>query len=110
MGVSCTLDDKSWSFGMKYTDQPQGVLVQQVLRDGMAAQAGISAHDVIIAMDGLKANSALLNQYAEHVEQVTTVHVFRRDELQQMSLGGGRSAMPSCRLSVTDPIRLKCWL
>jgi predicted metalloprotease with PDZ domain len=110
MGVSCTLDDKSWSFGMKYTDQPQGVLVQQVLRDGMAAQAGISAHDVIIAMDGLKANSALLNQYAEHVEQVTTVHVFRRDELQQMSLSGGRSAMPSCRLSVTDPIRLKCWL
>lgn len=111
VGVELILDDKAWPFGMRYTDQPQGVLVQQVLRDSAAARAGVSAQDVIVAIDQLKATSALLNQYAERQpEQARAVHLFRRDELHQFTLNGGRSSMPNSRLSVVDPILLKGWL
>lgn len=111
VGIELILDDKAWPFGMKYTDQPQGVLVQQVLRDSVAARAGISAQDVIVAIDHLKASSALLNQYAERQpEQAKALHLFRRDELHQLTLKGGRSRMPNSRLSVVDPILLKGWL
>jgi predicted metalloprotease with PDZ domain len=111
VGVELILDDKAWPFGMKYSEQPQGVLVQHVLRDGMAARAGVSAQDVIVAIDGLKASAALLNQYAERgLDHAKPLHVFRRDELHQFSIKGGRSLMPSSRLSIVDPILLKGWL
>lgn len=111
VGIELILDDKAWPFGMKYTEQPQGVLVQQVLREGLAARAGVSAHDVIVAIDGLKASASLLNQYAERgLDQAKPIHLFRRDELHQLSIKGGRSAMPNSRLSVMDPVLLKGWL
>ncbi len=42
-------------FGLKLADKPEGVLVQAARREGAAAKAGLSAHDVIVAIDGLKA-------------------------------------------------------
>ena len=55
--------DKALPFGLKVTDKAEGVVIQQVRRDSTAAQAGLSAHDVIIAIDGLKASEKLLAKY-----------------------------------------------
>ncbi len=65
-GLSYSLkNDKSLPLGLKLVDKPEGVLVQSARRDGAAAQAGISAHDVIIAIDGLKATAKLVEKYAK---------------------------------------------
>ena len=41
------------------------MLVQNAHREGAGAKAGISANDVIIAIDGLKATTKLIEKYAK---------------------------------------------
>ena len=81
-----SLEDISW--GIKtVTDSLSsngGLKVQRVIRNSPASQAGISAHDVIVAIDGIKASDKVLKTTAK--QQAITgddvpVHVFRRDEL-----------------------------
>ena len=81
-----SLEDISW--GIKtVTDSLSsngGLKVQRVIRNSPASQAGISAHDVIVAIDGIKASDKVLKTTAK--QQAITgddvpVHVFHRDEL-----------------------------
>ncbi len=65
-GLSYTLkNDKTLAYGLKLADKPEGVLVQNAHREGAGAKAGISANDVIIAIDGLKATTKLIEKYAK---------------------------------------------
>lgn len=115
-GVALKTEDKLLPFGLKLQDQPQGVLVQQVLRDSAAARAGISAQDLVIAIDGIRVNSSLIQQTAERAQQLAPLikelecHVFRRDELQVFRIRPYRSPLPSSRLIVTQPTQLIAWL
>ncbi|MEC7121042.1 MAG: PDZ domain-containing protein, partial [Pseudomonadota bacterium] len=102
VGVELHTEEKLWPFGMKLQDQPQGVLVQQVLRDSAAARAGVSAHDIIVAMDGIRATTSLVQQHAERLQQQPShlavevaCHVFRRDELNLHRIRPYRSVMGS---------------
>jgi predicted metalloprotease with PDZ domain len=67
-----------------------GAKLTQVHEGGAAHQAGLSAGDVVIAVDGLRVNGAppnldqLLARY--RVGDAVTVHAFRRDELMQFEL------------------------
>jgi predicted metalloprotease with PDZ domain len=79
--------DKALPFGLKLQDKPEGVLIQQANRAG-ECKAGLSAHDVIVAIDGLKASEKLLAQYAKQQGQFT-VFAFRRDEFIQFTVTGG---------------------
>ena len=120
VGVSITEEARSWPFGMKLSDGPQGVTVQQVLRDSVAARAGVSAQDVIVAIDGIRASSQLITQLAgRRLEQAGTqaasiapleCHLFRRDELNVLRLKVASSAMNAVRLSVASPDRVAMWL
>ena len=77
--------DKHVPWGMRCTETPAGLQVNRVTRASAAAKAGISAHDVIIAIDGIKADNkqlALFNDAAYDVE----CHLFRRDELMRVSV------------------------
>ncbi|MDN3398115.1 PDZ domain-containing protein [Psychrobacter sp. APC 3426] len=77
--------DKHIPWGMRCSDTPAGLKVNRVMRGSAAARAGISAHDVIIALDGIKADAkqlALLSQSAQNVE----CHLFRRDELMRVNV------------------------
>ena len=73
-----------------------GAKLTQVHEGGAAHQAGLSAHDVIIAIDNLRVNGnppnvdALLARY--RVGDTVTVHAFRRDELMafDVTLQGDR--------------------
>lgn len=116
VGVELKTEEKLLPFGLKLQDQPQGVLVQQVLRDSAAARAGISAQDVLIAVDGVRASSSLVQQIAERAHQSAPVvkelecHVFRRDELQSFRIRPYRSMLVSSRLVATQPMLLSAWL
>ncbi|MBQ5942576.1 MULTISPECIES: M61 family metallopeptidase [unclassified Massilia] len=69
---------------------PLGAKLTQVHEGGPAHQAGLSALDVVIAIDGLRVSGnppnvdALLSRY--RVGDKVTVHAFRRDELMSFEL------------------------
>ena len=109
-GLSYNLkNDKRLPLGLKLADKSEGVLVQAARRDGQAAQAGLSAHDVIIAIDGLKASSKLIEQYAKQSGSFT-VHAFRRDELMQFEVNAAGSELTEVELKVEDQAKLDRWL
>ena len=104
-----TQDDKSLPFGLKLSDKPEGVVVQQARREGTGAQAGLSAHDVIIAIDGLKASEKLLASYAKQ-QGTFRVLAFRRDELTQFEVTAAEIGLASVELKVADQAKAEQWL
>ena len=72
--------DKHVPWGLRSTETPAGLKVNRVQRDSAAAKAGISAHDVIIAIDGIKATNKQLTALSQ-AERSIECHLFRRDEL-----------------------------
>lgn len=120
VGVQYTVEHKVWPFGLKTSESPHGLVIQQVLRDSVGADAGLSAHDTLIAIDGIRATNALLAQWADaagfNVRACTgagtllTCHVFRRDELMTFQIQPVASAIHTIRLSVAHPEQLTDWL
>ncbi|MFC6051522.1 serine protease [Acinetobacter sp. Ac_877] len=109
-GVSYTLkNDKTLPFGLKLADKPEGVVVQSARRDGVGAKAGLSAQDVIIAIDGVKASAKLLEQYAKE-QGVFTVYAFRRDEFMQFEVNASGSVLTEVELKVEDATKAEKWL
>ena len=101
--------DKALPFGLKLQDKPEGVLIQQANRAGEGAKAGLSAQDVIVAIDGLKASEKLLAQYAKQQGQFT-VFAFRRDEFIQFTVTGGEIPLQTVEFKIEDQAKLDLWL
>ena len=109
-GLSYTLkNDKSLPFGLKLADKPEGVLVQSARRDGAAAKTGLSANDVIIAIDGLKATVKLAEKYAKQ-DGTYTVLAFRHDELMSFEVKAAGSELTEVQLKVEDQAKAEKWL
>ncbi len=109
-GLSYSLkNDKTLPFGLKLADKPEGVLVQSARRDGAGAQAGLSANDIIIAVDGLKATAKLLEQYAKQAGNYTVL-VFRRDELMSFDVRAAGSELSEVELKVVYQAKADLWL
>lgn len=77
--------DKHVPWGMRCTETPAGLKVNRVTRASVAASAGISANDVIVALDGIKADSKQL-ALLSNVERDIECHLFRRDELMRVNV------------------------
>lgn len=61
-----------------------GLKIKQLARGSAASQAGLSANDVIVAIDGIKASNEWLSVVTtkqQHDNKKVIVHAFRRDEL-----------------------------
>lgn len=101
--------DKSLPLGLKLVDKPEGVLVQSARRESAAAKAGISANDVIIAIDGLKASTKLIEKYAKQ-GGTYTVFAFRRDELISFAVDCATSDLTEVELVVEDQAKTEKWL
>ena len=108
-GLSYSLkNDKSLPLGLKLVNKPEGVLVQSARRDGAAAQAGLSAHDVIIVIDGLKATVKLIEKYAKQ-EGIYSILAFRRDELMSFDVKAAGSELTEVELKVEDQAKAEKW-
>ncbi len=101
--------DKSLPLGLKLVDKPEGVLVQSARRESAGAKAGISANDVIIAIDGLKASTKLIEKYAKQ-SGTYTVFAFRRDELISFAVDCATSDLTEVELVVEDQAKTEKWL
>ncbi len=77
----------------------------QVHEGGAAHMAGLSAGDVVIAVDGLRVPAggldAMLGRYK--VGDTVAVHAFRRDELMTFNVKLMGDRVPGVTLSVMDP-------
>lgn len=102
-------NDKTQPFGLKVADKPEGVMIQQARRDGAGAKAGLSANDVIVAIDGLKASEKLLAKYAKQQGEFV-VHAFRRDELLQFTVNAAETGLTTVELKVDDQQKVDGWL
>ena len=109
-GLSFELkNEQTLAFGLKFADKAEGVLVQTVRRHAAAAEAGLAAGDIIIAIDGLKASEKLLTKYAKQNEMYC-VYAFRRDELMQFEIQGSEIELSTVELKVIDQSKLDQWL
>ena len=109
-GVSFTLkNEKSLALGLKLADKPEGVLIQSARRDGVGAKAGLSANDVIIAIDDLKATTKLIEQYTKQTGSYTVL-AFRRDELMQFEVQAMGSDLTEVELKIEDQAKAEKWL
>lgn len=77
--------DKHVPWGMRCTDTPAGLKISRVQRDSAAAKAGLSANDIIIAIDGIKADNKQLASLST-AERDVECYVFRRDELMRVNV------------------------
>lgn len=111
-GISLHIEHKVWPLGLKVQENPQGLIVQQVLRDSAAAQAGLSCQDIIIALNGLKASTSLLQQLGNHTNTAPhiTCHAFRRDELKVLEMQGRGFMTSAAKLLIEDKNRLSQWI
>jgi predicted metalloprotease with PDZ domain len=74
--------------GANLTTKNNELSLQQVLDGGAAQAAGLSAGDIIVALDGLRLNEQQLENYIAATPPGTSVqiHVFRRDQLMVFNL------------------------
>jgi len=94
------------ALGVRYGTDPQGAKLMSVFDNGAAQQAGLSAGDVVIAVDGLRANSDNIEKLlANHRGQRTvTLHAFRRDELMQFDVPIQEAPEDTCYLQLRESV------
>ena len=71
--------------------------------DSIAAEAGVRAGDLLVAIDGLRVGPATLDKQLARCQpgQTVQVHAFRRDELMSFSVFLGEPSADTARLALT---------
>jgi len=90
------------NFGARFESLSQGVRLTHVFDQGAAQQCGLSAGDVVIAMNRLQVDTKSLEQsIAESREGgIFEIHAFRRDELMTFQLQAISPADDTCALGL----------
>jgi predicted metalloprotease with PDZ domain len=105
------------SLGVRTTRDNADCKVANVYEGGAAHRVGVSAGDLLVAIDGLRVTAtnldALLARY--RIGDTIVLHVFRRDELLSLSLQLASDDAPAITLKSEDkpvgPARLRAaWL
>jgi predicted metalloprotease with PDZ domain len=89
------------SIGARTRAEGKDVLLTHVLEGGAAQAAGLSAGDVIVAVDGVRIGNAGLDALLSSHEpgSALKVHAFRRDELLEFEVRLKRAERDTCVLS-----------
>lgn len=88
------------ALGVRYGSDPLGAKLLNVFDGGAAQEAGLSAGDIVVAVDGLRAtqeNIEKLLGYNRSKENVK-VHAFRRDELMEFIVPIRQAPLDTCYL------------
>jgi predicted metalloprotease with PDZ domain len=80
-GVRLSYKPTALTHGMRYSINQQQMMINAVLIGSAAHEAGLSAGDQILAIDGLRASESRLKEAIERCEAPIDVVAFRRDEL-----------------------------
>jgi predicted metalloprotease with PDZ domain len=90
--------------GVRGSSAPGEYRVSHVLDEGTAQRAGLSAGDVIVAIDGLRVGSGGLEAAltGRRPGQTVQMHVFRRDELLVLDVELGAPQADTSMLALED--------
>ena len=90
------------TLGVRTADDSAGVRLTHVLDGGAAQAAGLCAGDVLLAVDGLRANTRNLDQRLARYRPGAraAVHGFRRDELFERTVVLQSAPVDTCSLAV----------
>lgn len=98
-GDACPL-----ALGVRYGSDPLGAKLLNVFDGGAAQQAGLSAGDIVIAVDGLRATMENIEKLLAWHRNKTTVdvHAFRRDELMSFVVPIKEAPLDTCYLQMKE--------
>lgn len=91
--------------GATFVSDPAGARITRIFEGGAAHESGLSADDVIVAVDGLRVSS---DNLADRVAEMPTegeleVHAFRRDELRVYPVRPRPAPEDTCDLWLLPP-------
>ncbi len=88
------------SMGVKTSKQGEELRLSTVYEKGPAHKAGLSAHDILIAIDGIRVQATNLDKLLARYRPGDTVviHAFRRDELRSFKLKLDAPARTECSI------------
>jgi predicted metalloprotease with PDZ domain len=86
--------------GAKWQQLENRIRLLQVFDGGAAQQAGLAAHDEIVAVDGLSMSAKQMEQHIarQQAGSPIEVHLFRRDELKRFSLTALAADADTCTI------------
>lgn len=92
------------NLGARFASDPLGARVAVAYEQGAAMAAGLSAGDVIIAVDHLQVTAASLDTVLAAFQpgETVTVHAFRRDELMSFSVSLEPGETSTAYLTIAD--------
>lgn len=104
--------DYTPSLGILSQSAPLGIKVTHVLDDGAAQLGGLSAGDILLAIDQLKVSATSLNTVLEHIPRGTTVTatLFREDALLTLEIDIIEAEAYVAQFKVVDEDKAKQWL
>lgn len=108
-GVAARYSHASDDYGVAIQELPEGLKIQRVVDDSAAMQAGLSAGDVIVAINGLKAQKKDLAALAS-ADQKAQAHVFCDDVLRVFCLQGAKVVFQKTDLRIADAACAERWL
>lgn len=87
--------------GVRIRAEHADAAITQVIEGGPAQRAGISAGDIVVAVDGLRPGEAGLESLLakRRPGERAAIHAFRRDELLSFEVTLGRPAADTCVLA-----------
>lgn len=111
-GNSAKIDLTRPEMGIGISNGNGGVQAARVFNDSPAHRAGISAGDVLIAINQLKVDNANFEKVLNRFQPGDTirVHGFRRDELMEFSVTLTTPAADTCYLTQVDENLGQRWL
>ena len=98
--------NQSVSIGARFADNNLGAKITQVFNNESAEQAGLSAGDIIIAINDLKTTKSNINITIDSysVGDELMIHAFRRDELKLFKLTLNAAELTTCYLQANEQI------
>jgi len=100
------------SLGATYVEAASGVKLSVVVNDGAAHKAGLSAGDVVIAVDGLRVNKGSIEKALSvfNPGEVVSLYAFRRDELMCFDVTLEIPKQDTVFLTIDATEKLNGWL
>ena len=97
-----TTAQQALALGVRYGAAAYGAKLMNVFDHGPAQQAGLSAGDVIVAVDGLRASQDNIEKLLawQRGKAHVRLHVFRRDELFTVEVGIQAAPQDTCWLEL----------
>jgi len=100
------------SLGVVYAEAKNGVKLRQVVQGGAAHQAGLSAGDIVVAIDHLKVSKSSVEKMLQVFESTESVvcHAFRQDELMVFNVMLQVAEPTNSHLTLEDKALAKGWI